>query len=122
MLLIAGLLILLRILLILLILLLILLLLLVVRLLCLLARLFHELLKFLDLFLHLLGLLAVGEKNLLVADDGSVARGGTHAFAVKFLRPVQFDQGFVDSLFSRVKVLRLKLLRGALHGRAGVEV
>ena len=104
------------------ILLLVLLLLLIVRLLCLLTRLFHELFQLFDLLFQLLGLLAVGEEDLLVADDGRVARGGPHAFAVKFLGPVQLGQRLADCLFGGIEVLRLKLFRCALQTGTRVEV
>ena len=91
-------------------------------LLCLLTRLFHEFFQLFDLLLQLLRLFAVCEKDLLIADDGRVAGGGTHAFAVKLFGAVQLGHGLVDGFLGGIEVLCLKLFDRCLHAGPCVEV
>ena len=114
--------ILLLILLILLVVLLVFLLLLVMGLLGLLTCLLHKFFQLFDLLFHLLGLLAVGQKNLLVANNGGICNGGTHAFAVKVFGETELGQSLLDGLFGGIEVLRLELVGGVLQAAAGVEV
>ena len=98
------------------------LLLLIVGLLGLLTRLLHELLELFDLFFEFLGLLAVGQKKLLIANDGRVAGMRPHALAVEVFRTVQHGQRLADAFLRAIEVLRLKFLHGVLKPGPGVEV
>ena len=91
-------------------------LLLIMRLLRLLTCLFHEFFQLFDLLFHFLGLFAVGEKDPLIPHNGRVPGCGPHAFPVKFLGLVHFDDCFIDRFPGGIDVLRLKFFRGALHG------